>query len=360
MNGDILVSVIIPVYNVEKYLLDCVESFINQTYRKIQILLIDDGSTDTSGNLCDEVAKLDKRIEVTHKENEGLGLTRNFGLNHADGKYVLFADSDDYMDINAIEKMVYTAETENAQLVIAGFYRVTNEKNILSEEKYKYEIFEKNRVKDELLARMIGSLPYKRDSIFTMACGKLYLTESIKKNNIFYQSEREIQSEDLAFQLDYVPYVKRAIVLDEIFYYYRNNPDSLTMKYKENRFEEAIKVYQYVLNKIKQIDLPNDTYLRADKMLFVYLKSILIQELSRNGKKARKECLIKYGVILNHSIVRNAVNEYPIRLLSFEQKIFLYLVKFRLKILLMVAIQIKKYSILFHRLIKNRNLGILR
>lgn len=341
MIEDILVSVIIPVYNVEKYLWDCVESFVHQTYKNIQILLIDDGSIDTSGYLCDEMARIDKRIEVFHKPNEGLGLTRNYGLKHVRGKYVLFADSDDYIDKSAIEKMLNVAEAESAQLVIGGFVKVTNEKNILFEEKYKYEVFEKDRVKDELLPRMIGSLPEGRDSIFTMAWGKLYLTDSILENNVFYPSERIIQSEDLAFQLDYIPYIRKAIVLEETFYYYRNNPESLTMKYKENRFEEAIKVYQYVLDKVDEKKMPSNTYLRADKMLFVYLRAILIQELSRNSKKTKKECLEKYESVLNHEIVRKAVNEYPIKSLLFEQRIFLYMVKFRCKRLLMTALEIK-------------------
>ena len=231
MVNDILVSVIIPVYNVEKYLRGCVESFLNQTYTNIQILLIDDGSTDMSGYLCDGLAKIDKRVEVIHKQNEGLGLTRNYGLKHAKGKYVLFTDSDDYVDISAIDKMVYSAEKEKAQLVIAGFSKVTEGKKLLYEERYSYEVFEGINVKNELLPRMIGSLPEYRDSIFTMACGKLYLTESIKKSNIYFPSERIIQSEDLAFQLDYIPHLNKVVVLEEIFYYYRQNSDSLTMKY---------------------------------------------------------------------------------------------------------------------------------
>ena len=135
-----MISIIVPVYNTGKYLKECLDSLIEQTYQDIEIILIDDGSTDMSGYLCDGLAKIDKRVEVIHKQNEGLGLTRNYGLKHAKGKYVLFTDSDDYVDISAIDKMVYSAEKEKAQLVIAGFSKVTEGKKLLYEERYSYEV----------------------------------------------------------------------------------------------------------------------------------------------------------------------------------------------------------------------------
>ena len=101
-----LVSVIVPVYNVEKYLKDCLESIINQTYKNIEIILVDDGSKDNSGKICDEFANLDNRIKVIHKENGGLSDARNFGLNNAHGEWVMFIDSDDYIDITMIDKLI--------------------------------------------------------------------------------------------------------------------------------------------------------------------------------------------------------------------------------------------------------------
>ena len=138
--NEVLISVIIPIYNVAPYLEKCVHSVLNQSYKNLEIILVDDGSTDESGKICDDLERKDQRIRVIHKQNEGLGLTRNYGLKHAKGKYVLFTDSDDYVDISAIDKMVYSAEKEKAQLVIAGFSKVTEGKKLLYEERYSYEV----------------------------------------------------------------------------------------------------------------------------------------------------------------------------------------------------------------------------
>lgn len=117
MENQPLISVIIPVYNVEDYLRECVDSVINQTYKNLEIILVDDGSTDSSGKICDKYAEKDKRVRVVHKENSGPSKTRNVGLGHAKGKYIYFLDSDDYIEPNALELLVNTAESNGADLV---------------------------------------------------------------------------------------------------------------------------------------------------------------------------------------------------------------------------------------------------
>lgn len=117
MENQALISVIIPVYNVEEYLRECVDSVINQTYKNIEILLIDDGSTDSSGRICDEYAAKDERIRVIHQENAGPSKTRNTGLDNAGGKFIYFVDSDDYIESNTLELLVNTAEANGADLV---------------------------------------------------------------------------------------------------------------------------------------------------------------------------------------------------------------------------------------------------
>lgn len=345
LNKNILVSVIVPVYNVEKYLNECVESICRQSYKNLEILLIDDGSTDNSGHICDNLSFSDKRISVYHKENEGLGFTRNYGLKKAKGKYIMFVDSDDYIHIDSVKNMLITAEKECAQLVIGGFLKITDAKQFIFEEKYKYEVFENKQVKNILLPRMIGSCPEKRDSIFTVVWGKLYLLESIINNKVIFLSERKMQSEDLAFQLNYIPYLNKVVVIEDIVYFYRQTPLSLTMVYKPDRFEELKKVYKYVNKKIKQYNMPQASFLRADKMLFVQLKGIMYRELPYNTGKTKKQCIEKFKNIVNDQIICEAVRGYPIGLLKPKQKIFVKLLKYKQVKLLFWALQIeyKKY-----------------
>ena len=111
-----LVSVILPIYNVELYLKECIESVIGQSYKDLEIILVDDGSTDQSPYICDEYAKIDRRIKVIHKKNGGLGYARNSGMKVATGEYVAFVDSDDYVDLDMFESMYNSAKKYDADL----------------------------------------------------------------------------------------------------------------------------------------------------------------------------------------------------------------------------------------------------
>lgn len=160
-----LVSVIIPVYNVEKYLDKCVESIVNQIYQNLEILLINDGSKDNSGKLCDAWHEKDKRIKVIHKENGGLSDARNVGIRNAKGKYLLFVDSDDYLELDMIDNLYKNALKNDAQIVAGGFIYETN----LEQTPYYAE---KNYVanSEEILKRL-----FTNNDISPAICDKLYL-----------------------------------------------------------------------------------------------------------------------------------------------------------------------------------------
>ena len=119
-----LVSVVVPVYNVEKFLDRCLKSIVEQTYKNLEIILVDDGSTDTCSSICDDWAKKDKRISVIHKLNQGLGYARNTGIEAATGRYILFVDSDDYIHSELTEKCVVSLKETKADLVMFGRFNV--------------------------------------------------------------------------------------------------------------------------------------------------------------------------------------------------------------------------------------------
>lgn len=162
-----MVSVIIPVYNVEKYIKECVDSVIIQSYKNLEIILIDDGSKDESGNICDELAIKDSRIVVFHKENGGLSSARNKGIDIAHGKYIFFLDSDDVIEKNAINSMVKIIEDQKSDVVIAPCQRFIN--NIFTLDNIlKYEtVTRKEAIQRMLTFRCPGH----------EACGKLYKKE---------------------------------------------------------------------------------------------------------------------------------------------------------------------------------------
>lgn len=127
-----LVSIIVPIYKVEPYLKKCIESIICQTYKNIEIILVDDGSPDNSGEICDRYSQIDNRIIVIHKQNDGVSNARNSGMEISHGKYIYFIDGDDYVEKDAIEKLVYLAELEKADLVIADINIVDESGDILA------------------------------------------------------------------------------------------------------------------------------------------------------------------------------------------------------------------------------------
>ena len=126
-----LISVIIPVYNVEKYIRECLDSIVNQTYKNLQIILVDDGSTDNSGKICDEFAKKDSRITVVHQENQGAGAAKNTGLELIEGEYFSIIDSDDYIDLSMYEKMVSLMKQYDSVFVQCLFKQVYVNKIIM-------------------------------------------------------------------------------------------------------------------------------------------------------------------------------------------------------------------------------------
>lgn len=161
-----LISIIVPIYNVEKYLEKCIRSLIHQSYSKIEILLIDDGSTDECPNICDKFEKEDSRIKTFHKENGGLSDARNKGIEESKGEYITFVDSDDYLDEHYIEILYNVMIKNNADLVISGL------KDYYDGEKIKENL--DNEFEEVLTKQQVYRKMFLQDEIDVNACGKLY------------------------------------------------------------------------------------------------------------------------------------------------------------------------------------------
>ena len=240
-----LVTVIIPVYNVEKYLNKCLESVISQSYGNLQILLVDDGSTDKSGQLCDQLKETDKRIEVIHKENGGLGSAKNAGMEKADGRYMAFVDSDDWIDADHIRQMVDSMESTGADIVITGYKKCKNEQGPFK----KIPLIKSgcyDDVLEEVLLPMISVDETVPDDKF-LPVGtpfKLYKTEIIKENGLLFANERECVSEDFFFNIDYLRRCARASIIEEYGYNYRYNGESISRKYNPSLTERTFRFYR--------------------------------------------------------------------------------------------------------------------
>lgn len=329
-----LISIIVPVYNVEKYLDECIKSLLHQTYSNVEIILVNDGSKDSSGEMCNNWALKDNRIKVIHKENEGLGLARNTGLDYITGKYVTFIDSDDYADSDLIESLYNAIKENNADTCIGGFKRVDELGNNLYKESYTPKIYINSECVSVLLSRMLGSSPEKSDAIRMSVWNVLYSVDIIKKNNVIFPSEREFISEDIIFDLDYYRFSTKTVIINNTAYNYRVNNLSLTKKYQADKFIKCKILYNELLRKINLIYKDNSATLRLQRQFFVNIRSCIQQENIKVSKLSYQEAIKNIKNICSDHQVQSIIRSYPINKLNIKQRIFLILIKYRLSNLL--------------------------
>lgn len=329
-----LISVVVPVYNVEKYLRACLESLLKQTYKDLEVIMINDGSTDASGGICDEYAEKYENFMVIHKKNAGLGMARNTGLKHILGDYVTFLDSDDYLDQECIEILYKMLVKNNVDMCKGGFRKITNSGNIILNREYNDEIFEGEEAKTKLLPRMIGSSPAQHDSIEMCVCGALYNTKVIRKYNIEFPSERELISEDLVFNIDYMQFANGACTISDVGYNYRVNNNSLTTSYRSDRFESSKHFYLEMKCKLESLNYDDMTFFRLDRMFFIYIKMSIEQECRADSLLSKKEHIENIKKICSDQVVSTVIRNYPKKKLGIKQNIFLRIVDLKLAKLL--------------------------
>lgn len=324
-NEQELVSIIIPVYQAEKYLMNCIASVKQQKYTKIEILLIDDGSTDSSLSICKKFAAEDPRVTLFHQENRGAASARNKGLDYAKGKYIIFLDSDDYLDKNAIVEMHGQMINTCADLCICGF----SYKRLTGESKHVQCVNENCSYPINIFKSNFFWNLYDKTILFNIGT-KLYRRDIIESNNIRF-SENMIVYEDIKFCLNYLEYIERVSLCKYTFYHYNLlNINSVTHQYKEDFWMSTEKYCDLLIEKI-------DDSINLKRAICINLFRAFIQECYNPQiekkdfqEKLKSNCFRYKQVIKNKSIEQ--LN------LSLEQKVFyILIVKGQKEILWMLA-----------------------
>lgn len=318
------ISIIVPVFNVEKYLERCVESLVNQTHQNIEIILVDDKSNDSSPEICDKLAKSDSRIKVVHKEkNEGLGFARNTGIENASGDFFLFVDSDDYLDLNTCEKTLEKLEEQNADICCFLWTDVFKDNEIKSDVLNSEAVFENEEIIDKFLPLCLAPDETGQEKEIGISANMLiYRASLFTENNLRFVSEREYVNEDMIFRIELCRHIKKAVVIPENFYFYYHNFGTLSTTYRESRFEESKKIYQKVREMLSafgnaELQKRNIRYFMINTMLCVKQE---VETKKRKSKKAIKkiccdDCLI------------DAINNYNIEKMPVQQRLFYELIK---------------------------------
>lgn len=264
-----LISVIVPVYNVEKYLDECIESIVNQTYSNLEILLIDDGSKDNSGKICDEWAKRDSRIKSLHVKNGGLSSARNLGLENATGEWVSFIDSDDYIDLRMYEKLI--GKSSGVEIVCCSLYTVTD--GTLSKVNYKYANTETKlnmmRKTFEYHDWMVTDKIFKRKYI-----GDLKFNENVKI------------AEDMLFFYQYLDKVEYSASVYENLYYYRQVNSSLIHVMNPKKMITTIEVKDKVYDIFSKYKITERFQMQVDNICNYYIyKNMIGKDFNYNNYK---------------------------------------------------------------------------
>lgn len=327
-----MISIIVPVYNVAPYLSQCLDSLVNQTYRDIEIICVNDGSKDDSPVILEEYARKDSRIKVVNQVNQGLSAARNNGFEYAQGEWTMYVDSDDWMDTRCCEALIYAVQ-DSTDLCVFNYIR---EFNYSSVPKYIYEkdkkVFDEKNIND-LYVRLLAPTgkelahPDKLDSLST-AWGKLYKTSIIREHQIKFVSTKEIGTEDLLFNVYYFTWIKNAVYLPDAFYHYRkNNITSLTKLYKPRLTEQWGLLFHLIEEWI--VPLKREGLEEA----FQYRKALCLMGRGLNivfSDKSKMEQKQELSAILYSSEYQSAIQELPLKYFPFHWYLFYCLAKHKI------------------------------
>ena len=326
MNND-MISIIVPVYNAEKFLTKCLDSIINQTYKNIEIICVDDDSSDKSSKILNEFAEKDKRIKVIHKANEGVSLARNVGLESAKGNYILFVDSDDWIEQSTCEVAINKIIEENADIIMWPYVRERDGQSKRKQIFNKDITFINDEVQKKLHRRMVGIIkselaqPENADALCTV-WGKLYLRSIICNNKIRFYDIREIGTyEDGLFNLLYFQYVHKAVFLNQYLYHYRKtNEDSITKTYNAILEKQWDKLFYMIKNYISSNNLSAEYKEALNNRISLSLIPLGINELTQ--KCQTKKIIKNIKRIICKKEYVSSVKKLKIQYMPFHWKVF--------------------------------------
>lgn len=240
------ISIIVPVYNSDKFLRNCLNSILNQTLREVEIIVINDGSTDRSLNIIEELMMTDNRIVLINKKNEGVSIARNIGINSARGKYILNVDSDDWIEKNYCEEMFKYAEETKVDMLISDFFSVKNKKN-----NYIVDFFNPT---GKIYSGSQYLEIFLRDNFKGYMCNKLILKELFIKNNLKFNSEVSVM-EDALLLSQLIKKSNKIGKLNKAYYYYLVHSSSATSNIDEKYFININKVFKLMKMEIGDEEL---------------------------------------------------------------------------------------------------------
>lgn len=320
-----MISVIVPIYKTEKYLKQCVQSILEQTFDDFELILVDDGSPDNCPRMCDEYANMDKRIHVIHKKNGGLVSARIAGVNFSSGKYITFVDSDDWISKNHFLNAILSVKEREADIISCGYSFFVDDKNIkVFHQVFQEGYYDKKKLEDEIYKKMLScDGNFYTFGVFPNLCFKLI------KKELIVNAQKEIPAnitigEDAAITYNCLLNAMSLQIIDDCEYYYRNNPNSMMNAYDKNMMNRVLILLNYMDSYLKNYECIRKQLEQYSLMLV--LKVIDNEKNSCNMKKNLKE--FKEKKCVNSSLKISYLKPYKknrrnfLKLLLFKYNLF--------------------------------------
>ena len=321
-----MISIILPIYNVEKYLEECLESIRNQSYKDYELIIVNDGSTDESGKIVEDYRDKFKYVKIINQENKGISEARNTGLKYAKGEYILFVDSDDYLRKDTLEKLINTALETNSDIVISNYYLYFHNGNDIKHLKHmpKKKTYSNNEVINLMLLNKIQGHVWN----------KLFKYSLLNKINFEFEKDRII--EDIFPIFKAVNSASKIVYIDEALYFYRQREESLVnkrnKKLTEDYYHAAISIIKYIKeNKIKV----KEESLRAFKaeVFSYFIYHYTNEDIKNNYKSFKKSKYNNLNMNLKEFIFLKEVNlQDKLRIVLWKLGLFNFIKKVKRKI----------------------------
>ena len=335
------VSIIVPVYKVpEQYLRKCIESTMTQTLKNIEILLVDDGSPDQCGKICDEYAEKDKRIQVLHKKNGGLSSARNYGCKAAQGKWIMFVDGDDWIESDMCQTMYEAGETNKVQLVMCGIMKDYGK----SATEYKFYL-EDGKVYQGEDCRWLQQQLLVYNGNIAVAYSKLIDRELLIENNIFHDEVLKQGAEGLEFNLRLFEKLQSALFINKPFYHYIYNENSISASHNEANHEYVIKCFEKIKDFIDTSD--NKEKLKPwfdNRLLYVIVTTAISGYFNPTNPEPYADKKRKYAEYLEKPIVKEALKTTNTEGIGKQREIVLFFIKHHMFLALDMMGKMRKWQ----------------
>lgn len=328
------VSIIVPIYNVERYLERSINSLINQTLKEIEIILVNDGSSDNSLEICEKYKKYDNRIKVINKKNEGVSVARNVGIKNARGEYIVFMDPDDNISNTMYEELYLKIKNNACDICLCNYIIVHGKSEMTCELPLAEGIYKSDEIK-EVIFNMIGGEKLESDVIMGSVWRGIYTKELIEKNNIYFPIDiRPMQ--DLIFITNYLSKCKTMYIDITPYYYYYVNPNTAMTGYKSNMWDNNKRVCTMLEELVKKNKFEKDIGERLTNRCVNSALASISNEANKSNNNKLIDRIKTIKIILNDNLLRDNIRKLNLEGERWNKKLVILLAKFRFSIILYI------------------------